>query len=157
MRTLHLSDPFLRGADVAGVQLQLGIEADGVYGPRTAAHVRAWKWRVGVRRRLVDENLSPLEQRWILGQERLPPKHRKRGGRRKKPIEPVWALRTDPGEASEFDTMDPDGAPGADGFRYHAAKDWFGFAGSTVRAPVTGTLVEVRSDAPVPGKSSEER
>lgn len=147
MRALRLERPRLVGGDVARAQVALGIEADGVFGPRTAAHVRAWKWRPGgFRRRDVDETLRPAELRWLVGEAELPARRRKRASRRKRPIEPVWPLRNDPGWASEFRAVDPEGAPSVDGRRYHAAKDWFAFAGSVVRAPATGTLFEVRLD-----------
>ena len=123
------------------------MAADGLFGPRTAAHARAWKWRPGgVRRRDVDETLLPSEQRWLLGEEPVPARNRRRALKRKRPLEPVWPLRNDPGETSEFRVLDLEGAPSLDGRRYHAAKDWFAFAGSVVRAPVTGTLVEVSVD-----------
>ena len=58
----------MQGEDVRLVQRELGIAADGVLGPQTAAHIRAWKWRPGgFRRRDVDEALRPVEQRWLLG------------------------------------------------------------------------------------------
>ncbi len=147
MRTLRLEDPPLEGRDVRRVQKALSIATDGVFGPRTAAHVRSWKWRPGgIRRRDVDERLALLEQQWLLGEESLPRRNRKRARRRKRPLEPVWPLRVDPGRRSEFQLLDLHGAPRLDGRRHHAAKDWFAFAGSLVRAPVTGTLVEVKLD-----------
>ncbi len=152
MRTLRLEDPPLWGDDVAKAQVELGVHTDGIFGPRTAAHVRSWQWRAGIRRRSVDEALSPLEQRWLLGEEPLPDSHRKRASKRKRPVEPVWALRTDPGDMSEFRIEDPAGAPSVDGHRYHAAKDWVAFAGSIVRSPATGRLVDVRRDSRRAGK-----
>lgn len=56
-------------------------------------------------------------------------------------VKPVDA-KLPPG--SEFSMNDPEGAPDARGGRHHAAKDWFAPAGSAVRAPVDGTIVEVR-------------
>jgi murein DD-endopeptidase MepM/ murein hydrolase activator NlpD len=56
-------------------------------------------------------------------------------------VKPVDA-KLPPG--SEFAMNDPEGAPDARGGRHHAAKDWFAPAGSAVRAPVDGTIVEVR-------------
>lgn len=147
-RTLGLEHPPLNGDDVRRVQGALGAVPDGVLGPRTAAHIRSWKWRPGgFRRRDVDETLAPIEQRWLLGEEPLPKRNARRASKRRRPLEPVWPLRSDPGRASEFRVPDLDGAPSIDGRRYHAAKDWFAFAGSVVRAPATGTLVEVRVDS----------
>jgi hypothetical protein len=60
-RTLRLASPFMRGRDVAELQRLLGVEADGVYGPMTAAAVKAWKRaRRGQR---PSGNLSPGDQR----------------------------------------------------------------------------------------------
>ena len=147
MRKLRLEHPPIHGSDVELIQRALGVSADGVFGPRTAAHVRAWKWRPGgFRRRDVNEELRPVEQRWLLGDERLPKRLRKRAARRRRALEPVWPLRNDPGERSEFRLLDPEGAPSIEGRRYHAALDWHAFAGSVVRAPASGTLVEVKVD-----------
>ena len=147
MRKLRLERPPLQGRDIERVQTALSIAADGIFGPRTAAHVRAWKWRPGgLRRRDVDERLRPSEQRWLLGEHPVPARNQKRAAKRKRPVEPVWPLRNDPGPTSEFRVLDFEGASSIDGRRYHAAKDWFAFAGSIVRAPVTGTLVEVKLD-----------
>jgi len=44
---------------------------------------------------------------------------------------------------SEFDLPDPEGAARADGVTVHAGYDLFANAGAPVRAPVTGTVVEV--------------
>jgi murein DD-endopeptidase MepM/ murein hydrolase activator NlpD len=44
---------------------------------------------------------------------------------------------------SEFAFERPNGAPAANGRRYHAAKDWFAPPGTPVRAPVTGVVVDV--------------
>lgn len=42
-RTLRLASPYLHGPDVADVQRMLGVEADGEFGPLTAAALVAWK------------------------------------------------------------------------------------------------------------------
>jgi murein DD-endopeptidase MepM/ murein hydrolase activator NlpD len=44
---------------------------------------------------------------------------------------------------SEFSMVDPEGAPSAGGQRYHAAKDWFAPAGSSVFSVESGVVVEV--------------
>lgn len=46
---------------------------------------------------------------------------------------------------SEFALRDAEGAPAANGARYHAAKDWFAPGGSPVSSPINGTVVEVRA------------
>jgi murein DD-endopeptidase MepM/ murein hydrolase activator NlpD len=53
-------------------------------------------------------------------------------------------LATPMGGSSEFGMSDPEGAPSKNGGRFHAAKDWFGPAGSAVSSPWAGTVVEVK-------------
>lgn len=55
-------------------------------------------------------------------------------------VKPVDAPLT---RVSEFAVQDDEGAPAADGTRYHAAKDWFAPPGTTVRAPVDGRIIAV--------------
>ena len=57
---------------------------------------------------------------------------------------PVEILPTRMGP-SAFRYPDPEGAPAADGKRYHAALDWFASGGTVVRSPVTGDVVEIRA------------
>jgi murein DD-endopeptidase MepM/ murein hydrolase activator NlpD len=78
---------------------------------------------------------------------------------------PTWAATTDPapvdntygrttgylnplptpmGNTSEFSMPDAEGAPDRLGVRHHAGKDWFAPGGTTVVAPIDGTIVEVR-------------
>lgn len=45
---------------------------------------------------------------------------------------------------SEFDVPDPEGAPRADGVTIHAGYDLFANPGAPVRAPISGTVVEVK-------------
>lgn len=45
---------------------------------------------------------------------------------------------------SEFGVSDPEGAPANNGNRYHAGKDWFAPAGTKVKSPIDGKIVEVR-------------
>jgi hypothetical protein len=47
--------------------------------------------------------------------------------------------------SSEYAMRDAEGAPSARGGRYHAGKDWFAPAGTTVKSPVTGKVVEVKA------------
>ena len=53
-------------------------------------------------------------------------------------------LTTQMTPGSEFGVQDAEGAPAADGKRYHAGKDWFAPGGSRVNAPVNGRVVEAR-------------
>jgi murein DD-endopeptidase MepM/ murein hydrolase activator NlpD len=46
---------------------------------------------------------------------------------------------------SEFAIRDAEGAPAANGTRYHSGKDWFAPGGSPVSSPISGTVVEVRA------------
>ncbi len=57
-------------------------------------------------------------------------------------VKPLDAKLT---STSEFAMADPEGAPDARGAHHHAAKDWFANAGTAVRSPVEGTIVEVRA------------
>jgi len=53
---------------------------------------------------------------------------------------------------SEFASPDAEGAPAANGTRYHAAKDWFAPAGSAVFAPMDGMIVEVKPSVGTSGQ-----
>lgn len=55
----------------------------------------------------------------------------------------VRPIATSPGSVSEFSLADAEGAPANDGTHYHAAKDWFAPAGSTVRSPIDGEIVGI--------------
>lgn len=59
-------------------------------------------------------------------------------------VKPVDAPLT---ASSEFRSPDAEGAPSSNGGRYHAAKDWFAPAGTPVRSPVDGKIVEVRASS----------
>lgn len=48
VRLLELTTPFMRGEDVRLIQLKTGAVADGIYGPATAATVRAWQREHGL-------------------------------------------------------------------------------------------------------------
>ena len=63
-RALRLASPFLHGPDVAEVQRMLGVEADGEFGPVTAAAVAAWKRARGIR--TPSRELTPAEHRRLL-------------------------------------------------------------------------------------------
>lgn len=63
----------------------------------------------------------------------------------------VAPLQTAMPTRSEYNIADPEGAPGPRG-RVHAGLDWFAPAGSAVRAPVSGKVVEVK---PSRGRSGQ--
>jgi hypothetical protein len=64
-RTLRLSSPHMHGRDVAEVQRLLGVEADGDFGPVTAAAVTGWKRARGDPSPSLD--LTPAERRRLAG------------------------------------------------------------------------------------------
>lgn len=68
----------MSGPDVAAVQVALGVEADGLYGPVTAGAAADWKFRSGYPFGQVDGTLSPDDQRVILGRAPLPPEYASR-------------------------------------------------------------------------------
>jgi murein DD-endopeptidase MepM/ murein hydrolase activator NlpD len=57
----------------------------------------------------------------------------------------VAPLSTRMSGSSEFAVSDAEGAPSANGGRYHAGKDWFAPARAAVRSPWAGRVVEVRA------------
>jgi murein DD-endopeptidase MepM/ murein hydrolase activator NlpD len=57
----------------------------------------------------------------------------------------VSPLSTRMSSGSEFAVSDAEGAPSANGGRYHAGKDWFAPARAAVRSPWAGRVVEVRA------------
>lgn len=150
MRQLALTPPdFMEGLDVAEVQRRIGVEADCVYGPITAAAVKDWKWRVGYPADHVTDRLGLQDLAWLLDKEPFPPEFGPRAAERAGTPRPagraiVLPLATSPGFVSEFRVRDAEGAPSSDGHKYHAAKDWFAPGGSTVRSPCAGRVVEVR-------------
>jgi hypothetical protein len=80
MRTLLLTSPEMTGPDVTAVQRRLGVAADGVYGEKTAAAVKAWRWRTGFPRAL--PGIGPDGQRILLGLDPLPADYRARAAER---------------------------------------------------------------------------
>ncbi len=71
-RTLRLTSPFTKGADVARAQRALGVAADGLYGPVTAGAAALWKYASGYPEDGLEGTLSPDDQRRLLGREPLP-------------------------------------------------------------------------------------
>lgn len=53
---------------------------------------------------------------------------------------------------SAFRYPDPEGAPDADGRRYHAALDWFAPGGHPVRSAVAGVVVEAKPSRGITGQ-----
>lgn len=130
-----------RGDAVRGLQqrlAQLGFDpggVDGVFGPRTQGAVRSFQASRGL---VADGIVGP--QTWgalRTGDVFTPPPSSSGGLTRPldAPLTPV----------SEYALVDAEGAPDARGVRHHAGKDWFAPGGSPVRAPVAGTVVEVRA------------
>lgn len=152
-RQLALKEPQLEGDDVRRVQEALGLagdDVDGVYGPITAAHVEEWKWHFGYPQNKINPIMGLWGQALLFGEVTAPGDFAKRAVERKdKPYLTsrkgvVRPLASDPGKWSEFALVDAEGAPGNDGRRYHAGKDWFSPGGSPVRAPVAGVVVEAK-------------
>lgn len=73
------------------------------------------------------------------------------GGKHKSGKGIVNPLATKMGSSSEFNVADAEGAHSDEG-RFHAAKDWFAPAGTSVVSPEGGKIVEVR---PNKGKSGQ--
>lgn len=153
MRPLALKPQRLVGPDIAEVQRRLGFtgdDVDGVYGPKTAAAVEDWKWRIGYPEDQITSRLALPGQAWLLELEPLPPKFAAEAKKREGKERPtksgiVLPLSSNPGFSSEFALRDPEGAPDAKGNKFHAAKDWFARGGTPVRAPVSGTVVEIKA------------
>jgi murein DD-endopeptidase MepM/ murein hydrolase activator NlpD len=147
-RMLKLTEPHLEGPDVRAVQAKLGFggtDLDGVYGPRTAAAVRLWKWRFGFPERHVNDRLGAQGQALLLGERQRPHDY----AAERPPYPPDWRRGIFPPVAgttryahSEFGMRDKEGAPDRRGDRYHGGKDWYAKGGTTVRAPVAGKVWE---------------
>ena len=154
MRALELmanEDDWLEGEDVEEVQRALGFRGralDGIFGPDTALAVQAWKWRFGFPKGHVNGRLGLQGRAWLLGTAQQPADFRRRAEERKQMPLPmpkngyVAPLPVGMGHGSEFRVVDAEGAPGPDGRKYHAAKDWFAPGGTPVRAPIEGTVCE---------------
>jgi hypothetical protein len=62
----------MSGPDVVAVQVALGVDADGLYGPVTAGAASDWKFRSGYPLGAVDGTLAPDDQGALLGRRPLP-------------------------------------------------------------------------------------
>ncbi len=71
-RTLRLVSPFLKGLDVARAQRALAVPEDALYGPVTASAGAYWKVATGYPEELVDNTLSPQDQRYLCALDPLP-------------------------------------------------------------------------------------
>jgi murein DD-endopeptidase MepM/ murein hydrolase activator NlpD len=67
MRVLTLTRPRMRGDDVRAVQRALRIGADGIFGPKTAEAIFAWKRRVGYPEAEINAGLGERGQGYLLG------------------------------------------------------------------------------------------
>jgi hypothetical protein len=82
MRVLTLTSPRMRGPDVVAVQKALGVGADGIFGPKTAAAVLAWKRRAGYPDGEVNAGIGPRGQGYLLRTTPRPPDYLERASRR---------------------------------------------------------------------------
>ncbi|MEW6435030.1 MAG: peptidoglycan-binding protein [Myxococcota bacterium] len=129
-----------RGDAVRGLQqrlAQLGFDpggVDGVFGPKTQSAVRRFQASRGL---VADGIVGPQTWGALRAGDVFHPPASSGGVTRPiaSPLTPV----------SEFALRDAEGAPAANGARYHAAKDWFAPGGSPVSSPIAGTVVEVRA------------
>jgi peptidoglycan hydrolase-like protein with peptidoglycan-binding domain len=153
-RSLSVKNPMLEGPDVLEVQVALGLtgtDADGVYGPNTAFRVQEWKWQVGFPADRINGIMGLPGIGLLLGTIKFPADFLRRATERQgKPFAPptskgiVRPLPPPVPRFSEFQMVDAEGAPDKNGVKHHAALDWFDPAGTVVRAPVAGTIVEAK-------------
>ncbi len=155
-RQLALKKPHLKGEDIKEVQRKLGMKGDavdGVFGPDTALRAEEWKWRVGFPKDRINSTLGLPGLGLLFGEIKFPADFRRRAQERKgkqfmrskKGV--VLPLRPPLPTKSEFALVDAEGAPDKRGVRHHAGLDWFAPAGTPVRAPVAGKIIEAdRSD-----------
>lgn len=77
-RTLMLTSPYMKGADVLEAQRAMGIPDDGEYGPVTSSAVAAWKQFNGYPDAAVNGSLTPQDVKYLTLEARLPPAYEKR-------------------------------------------------------------------------------
>ena len=151
-RQISLKNPLLEGDDIREIQRALGMpepDCDSAYGGITASAVEEWKWKIGYPDGKINGILGLFGQALLFGEVATPADYVRRAEKRKgqsfAPLKngvarPIAIPTT---RTSEFRLPDgPEGAPAPDGNHYHGAKDWFGPAGTPVRAPVSGTIIQ---------------
>jgi murein DD-endopeptidase MepM/ murein hydrolase activator NlpD len=153
-RQLALKNPHLEGEDVKEVQRRLGAlgaAVDGFFGPDTANLVADWKWRVGYPANRINTTLGLPGLGLLFGEIAFPADYRRRAAERKGIPRPMpekagIALPLAPPipRFSEFAFVEPQGAPDDSGVRHHAGLDWRAPAGTLVRAPTAGKIIEAR-------------
>ncbi len=157
-RTLKVAQPAIEGPDVEALQQELNrrlrarglspVETDGNYGPITHQSALDIAWFLGIGPASPFERpLSPFKQKLIRDPDKRNPAQRERARRRRNLPAPggvVRPLTTRPSPISEFNLVEPQDAPGNDGRRHHAGKDWFAPGFSPVKAPVSGTVIEAK-------------
>jgi murein DD-endopeptidase MepM/ murein hydrolase activator NlpD len=160
-RTLRLASPSLEGADVSELQKAVNlrlkarglgpIAVDGDYGSTTHQAALDVSWLLGVGPGVAaSQPLTAFKQRLIRNPNQRNTTQLDRARKRKGKLPPGSVARPLPtraGAGSEFRLVDAEGAPSNNGTRFHAAKDWFAAAHTSVRSPVGGkVIVAVRSD-----------
>lgn len=160
-RQLALKKPLLEGDDVKEVQRKLGLKGkavDGFFGTDTALRVEEWKWKNGYPENRINSTLGLPGLGLLFGEIKFPADFRQRAeARKRKPFMPrkngiVLPLGTPVPRISEFTFVEPQGAPDNTGVRHHAGLDWFGPAGTIVRAPVAGTIIEAKPSKTTKGQ-----
>lgn len=171
-RTFRLRRTAMKGRDVAAFQRALNrwyaahkirrrVAVDGRYGSDTRNAARQVLRGLGVNSTDYEHGITPQLRSLVRGSRPSSPRQRQRARRRRpwvaglrKRYKGKRAHESSAGVArplatpahsnSEYGNVDAEGAPGNDGRRHHAAKDWFAPGGSVVKAPVAGKVVEAK-------------
>jgi murein DD-endopeptidase MepM/ murein hydrolase activator NlpD len=160
-RQLAVKEPLLQGEDVKEVQRKVGMKGSavtGLYDIQTAFRVMEWKWKNGYPENRINAVLGFPGLGLVLGELKLPADFRRRAEQRKgKPFLPskrgiVLPLQPPVPRHSEFAMQDAEGAPDKRGVGHHAGLDWFAPAGTVVRAPVAGKIIEANPSTDTKGQ-----
>lgn len=160
-RQLGLKKPHLDGEDVKEVQRKLGFTGDAVdgdFGTDTAFRIEEWKWQVGFPENRINSTLGLPGLGLLFGEIKFPADFRQRAEDRKgKPFAAskngiVLPLKPPVPRFSEFQLVEPQGAPDKSGTKHHAGLDWFAAAGAVVRAPVAGRIIEANPSLKTSGQ-----